>query len=81
MSIVRPCRHLTGGSRNFGEKTKQDNGEECGARMRGALLGTRIGHCFEALGEEGERIGSGWERGLGNLRVEKEKDGQNTITT
>jgi len=48
------------------------NGEKCGIGMRSALFGTRIGHCFEALGKQGERIGSGWERRHVN-RVEKEK--------
>ncbi|MCL2710338.1 MAG: hypothetical protein FWE95_05615 [Planctomycetaceae bacterium] len=56
-----------------GEKTKQDNGEQGGAGMRSALFGTRIGHCFEALGKQSERIESGWERRHVNLRVEKEK--------
>ena len=41
--------------------------------MRGALLRAGIGHFVEAVGEEGERIMSGWRREHRNLRVEKGK--------
>ena len=48
----------------MGEETEQDDGEKCGAGIR---------HFAEALGEESERIGSGWRRGQRSLRVEKGK--------
>jgi hypothetical protein len=41
-----PCRYLVGGSGDFGEESEQNDGEVCGAGMRGAL--------FEAENERGE---------------------------
>jgi hypothetical protein len=69
------------GSGNLGEESEQHDSEQGGAGMRSALFRAGIGNLLETLGEEWERIGSGWERGHRNLRVKGKKDEMNTVAT
>ena len=44
---------------NIGKESKKDNGQSGMKRVRDALFGAGIGHFFETINEDFERIGMG----------------------